>query len=88
MVIVLLPRQLRGFAEGKFSVEMSGKDLLSVVKNLVIKYPDLYPYLLNEVGALNSFVNFYKNGKDIRFLNNQGLIDHDTIEIIPATAGG
>jgi len=89
MAIVQLPRQFKAYIGQNDPLRISGGKVSIVIKNLVAQYPVLAPYLLTDEGGFNSFINFYKNGKDIRFLSEPDfLLENDILEIILATAGG
>lgn len=89
-VTVRIPTPLRKFTEEKDSVSVSGKTVKEVIENLVKKYPELKPHILDQNGEVRRFVNLFLNDRDIRFLGgvNAEVKDGDQLALIPAIAGG
>ena len=83
----LLESPARPYAAIVGGAKVSGK--LSVLDNLVTKYPGLQPRLFLN-GQVRQFVNLYLNDEDIRYLDNleTAVKDGDELAIIPAVAGG
>ena len=46
--------------------------------------------IVNPDGSIRRFINIYRNGEDIRYLDslNTAVKDGDEVSIIPAVAGG
>ncbi|PSG96289.1 molybdenum cofactor biosynthesis protein MoeB [Thermoplasmatales archaeon SW_10_69_26] len=53
-------------------------------------YPGLEKHLVDDDGDLNRFVNFFKNGTNVRELEgpDTGLDEDDEVLVLPAVAGG
>ena len=89
-VKVLIPTPLRGYTEKKDSLTLEGKTVGEVIQQLLSKHPALNRHLVNEEGALRSFVNIYLNDEDIRYLQKEStpVKDNDVLSIVPSIAGG
>ena len=90
VVKVLIPSALRQFADKTDSIELDGKNVGEVLKNLSKKFPLLEKHMFKEDGTLRSFVNIFLNGENIREIggNNAVVKNNDTIMIVPSIAGG
>jgi len=90
MKTVLLPQQLRNLTDGLDTVEISANCIGELIDELNSRYNGFNVRLRKPDGTINSFVNFYVNGEDIRFLDgvDTDLFDGDEISIVPAVAGG
>jgi len=89
-VKVMIPTPLRPHAGGKAAAEFSAKTVAEALNHLTAEFAELKRHLYTDEGKLRSFVNVYVNGEDIRYLaqENTPTKDGDTINIIPAIAGG
>jgi len=89
-VKVLIPTPLRAFTDKLEAVELEGKNVAELLKNLTEKYQPLRKHLFNDEGKLRNFVNVYVNEEDIRYLSRQEtpLKDSDVVSIVPSIAGG
>ncbi|HEY3131901.1 MAG TPA: molybdopterin-synthase adenylyltransferase MoeB [Acidobacteriota bacterium] len=87
---VLIPTPLRQYAGKSESLQLEGKTIGELLRNLTSQYGDLKKHLFNEEGKLRSFVNVYLNDEDIRYLQKEDtpLKDGDTVSIVPSIAGG
>lgn len=90
MVEVRLPTVLRPHAGGASSVAVPGSTLRAVLEALTEQHPDLRGHLFDDGGALQRFVNVYRNDDDVRYLDqlDTKLGDGDVVSILPAVAGG
>jgi adenylyltransferase/sulfurtransferase len=89
-VRILLPTPLRPYAGNQASVEVRGATVSEALDDLVRKHEGIRKHLLDDRGAVRSFVNVYVNDEDIRHLQNAqtALSDRDVITIVPSVAGG
>jgi sulfur-carrier protein len=89
-VKVLIPTPLRKFTGDADTVTVEAEHIGAMLKALDTAYPGLGKPLLDDTGAPRKFVNLYKNGEDIRFLQGveTTLADGDEVSIVPAIAGG
>jgi molybdopterin converting factor small subunit len=89
-VKVLIPTPLRKFTNNAETVSVEAENVGALLKALDTAYPGLGKPLLDDTGAPRKFVNLYKNGEDIRFLQGveTTLVDGDEVSIVPAIAGG
>ena len=89
-VQVFIPTPLRAYSENKASVEVEGKTVGEVLRNLTAKYRQMQQHLYAESGSLRSYVNVYVNDEDIRYLDKEqtSLGEEDTVSIVPSIAGG
>jgi molybdopterin converting factor small subunit len=90
MAKIKIPPVLRSSVGGEREVDAGGDDVGAVLRALAERHPDLESQLFGADGALNRYVNVYLNDEDVRVL--QGLDtkvgDSDTLNILPAMAGG
>ena len=90
MAKIKIPPVLRSSVGGEREVEAGGSDVGAVLRDLADQHPSLQSQLFGADGALNRYVNVYLNDEDVRVL--QGLDtavgDGDTLNILPAMAGG
>jgi MoaD family protein len=89
-VTVKLPTILRKHAGGEAKVGADGATLREVLGDLEAKYPGITKNVIAEDGGLHRFINVYVNDEDVRYLGSleTGVVDGDTISILPAVAGG
>ena len=87
---VRIPPVLRPSAGGQKLLDVPGATVREVLDSLVAEYPDLGPRLLDDVGAINRFVNVFVNETDVRHLQalDTPVGDRDTLVLLPAMAGG
>ena len=87
---ILIPTPLRPFTGKQESVDVEGRTVGELLKDLTTKYSGLRQHLYSDDGRLRSFVNVYINDEDIRYLNKEHTVVQpgDTVSIIPSVAGG
>ena len=89
MSIVRVPPVLRTEAGGAREVEASGATVRELLEDLTSRVPALGGKVYAE-GELQSFVNVYVDGEDVR--TRDGLEtpvrDSSTVILLPAMAGG
>jgi adenylyltransferase/sulfurtransferase len=90
MVEVKIPAPLRPETDDQAKITVEGKTLQGVVEAAVDEYPGLREHLIDDDGNLHQFVNFFKNGTNVRELEGPetGLDGDDTVLVLPAVAGG
>lgn len=90
MATLIIPTPLRKFTNTQSRVQLSGDTVAAVIMELVTEFPDLKKHLLDEQGAIRSFVNIFLGEEDIRDLENTAtpVNEKSVISIIPAIAGG
>ena len=88
-MIVRVPPVLRAEAGGAREVEASGENVREVLEDLTARIPALGLKVYGE-GELQSFVNVYVDGEDVR--TREGLEtpvrESSTVILLPAMAGG
>jgi molybdopterin synthase sulfur carrier subunit len=88
-VIVRVPPVLRAEAGGAREVEASGANVREVLEDLTARIPALGSKVYGE-GEIQSFVNVYVDGEDVR--TRDGLEtpvrETSTVILLPAMAGG
>ena len=86
----MIPTPLRRYVDNRDEVEMNGKTVEELMRDLTSKYPQLHRHLYSEDGRLRSFVNVYVNDDDIRYLQKEktSVRDADVVSIVPSIAGG
>src|SRR5687768_13744348 len=87
---ILIPTPLRQFTDKQESVEVAGRTVGDLLRQLTTKHEGLKRHLYTDEGKLRSFVNIYVNDEDIRYLQREQtpIKSGDTISIIPSVAGG
>ena len=88
-VVVRLPPVLRAEAGGAREVEASGANVREVLEDLTARLPALGSKVYGE-GEIQSFVNVYVDGEDVRTRNGleTPVRDTSTVILLPAMAGG
>jgi MoaD family protein len=87
---VRIPTPLRTLTAGKDEVTAEGATVRAVIDHLEQQYPGIKDRLCDDKGV-RRFVNIFLNEEeDIRFLENLDtkLKAGDTLQIVPAIAGG
>lgn len=87
---VLIPAPLRQYTDQRSAVEVNGETVSDALRDLVHRHGGVAKHLLDDTGAVRSFVNIYVNDEDIRHLDDTGtaLDEDDVITIVPSVAGG
>lgn len=87
---VRVPPVLRKFTAGVSAVQAEGSTIGEILDNLDKNYLGLKTEIIRPDGTVHRFINIYRNGEDIRYLNrlNTELQEGDVIAILPAVAGG
>jgi molybdopterin converting factor small subunit len=77
-------------AGGARTVEAGGESLRAALDDLTSQHPALRTRLLGDDGELNSFVNVYVEGEDVRTLDglDTDVTPDSTVILLPAMAGG
>lgn len=89
-VMIRIPTPLRRMTNGQAKVEIESANLGELVDKLNGEFPGFKDRLVDENGEQRYFVNIYRNGEDIRFLDGLSTTtsEGDEISIVPAVAGG
>ena len=89
MSVVRVPPVLRTEAGGAREVEASGTTVRELLEDLATRVPALGSKVYAE-GELQSFVNVYVDGEDVRTRNGleTPVRDSSTVILLPAMAGG
>ena len=89
MSTVRVPPVLRAEAGGAREVEATGANVREILEDLAARMPALGSRVYDE-GEIQSFVNVYVDGEDVR--TRDGLEtpvrDSSTVILLPAMAGG
>jgi sulfur-carrier protein len=87
--VVRVPPVLRAEAGGKREVEASGTTVRELLEDLTARVPALGAKVYGS-GELQSFVNVYVDGEDVRTLSGleTPVRDGSTVILLPAMAGG
>lgn len=90
MVKVFIPTPLRTRTDGHSEVEVAGTTVAEGLQALIGRHPGLMPQLFDSEGRLRSFVVLFLNNIDIRITGGLStpITAGDTLEILPAIAGG
>jgi molybdopterin converting factor small subunit len=87
---VRIPPVLRPQTGGASELDASGSTVGEALRALAEAHPEARDQLFAADGALNRYVNVYRNDEDVRVLDglDTSLSEADTIVILPAMAGG
>jgi sulfur-carrier protein len=89
VTVVRVPPVLRAEAGGAREVEASGDTVRALLEDLSARVPALGTKVYAE-GELQSFVNVYVDGEDVRTRDglDTPVRDTSTVILLPAMAGG
>jgi len=89
-VRILIPTPLRPYTGDQAAVDVDGRTVGELLRQLTDRHAALGPHLFREDGRLRSFVNLYVNDEDIRQLEGEetAVSERDTVSIVPSVAGG
>jgi molybdopterin synthase sulfur carrier subunit len=89
-VTVRIPSVLRNLTAGLETVSVSSSTVEQMLAALDAAHPGIKARLCDDAGKLRKFVNVFVGEEDIRFLDGPAtaLKDGDTVDIVPAIAGG
>jgi len=90
MAIVFIPSPLRRLTGGNARVDVPAATLAELIDRLEALHPGMRSYLLDESGALRTYVNIFVNTAEARTLAElrTPLTEDDEVSILPAMAGG
>ena len=71
-------------------IQVEGATVGDAIVNVNRLHPELGTRLIDESGAVRSYINLFANDEDIRFLGGFGtpVQDGDEVTVVPAIAGG
>ena len=89
-VTVRLPGPLRDATGGQTKLEASGGTLADVISDIDGRHPGFRSRVLDDSGAIRSYVNVYIGDDDARTKGGTGAAvpDGSEVMVIPAMAGG
>ena len=89
-IFIEIPSALKQYVNNHEQVEVEGNSIQEAFINLCKEYKDLEQNLYDENGKIRSFINIYLNDQDIRYSDglSSTIKNGDTIQIVPAVAGG
>lgn len=91
MVKVIFPSIIAKATNGEREVTISASTLNEALDQLATRYGDPFKErIFDSPGKPKRLLNFYVNGKNVRFINylNTPLSDTDELTILPSTTGG
>jgi molybdopterin converting factor small subunit len=90
MATIKIPPVLRASVGGEKEVDANGASVGEVLRDLASSHPATESQLFGTDGTLNRYVNVYLNDEDVRVLDglDTAVGDSDTLQILPAMAGG
>ena len=90
MARLLIPTPYRYYTEGEKELEVEGRSVAQAIDELLARYPQLKPHLVNSHGRLHPFINLFVNDRHIRELQglDTPLQAGDRLRIVPSIAGG
>ncbi len=86
-----VPGVLASVTGGNRQIDMEASTVKEALSNLVSKYGEEFERRVFDVtGQPKRLLNFYVNGKNVRFLSNLDtqLSDGDEVMLLPAVGGG
>ena len=89
-VRVLIPGPLRRLVDDKAEIELEGRTVVEVIRNLEAVAPDLRSRLTGEKGEIRRFIRLFLNDVDVDDIGGAAapVRDGDVLSIVPAAAGG
>ena len=90
MATVIIPTPLRKFTNQTAKLQVDAETVGEIIERITLDYPDLKKHLLDQHGALRSFVNVFAGDEDIRDLQQAEtpVTAATVVSIVPAIAGG
>ncbi len=88
---MVFPSVITSVTAGEKRTEVTASTLREVVDKLAVKYGDAFrEKIFDPSGKLKRLLNFYVNGKNVRFLKQleTPLNDNDEVSILPTVSGG
>jgi molybdopterin converting factor small subunit len=89
-VLVRLPGALRDATGGETKLTASGRTLRDVIADIDRRHPGFASRVLDDQGAIRSYVNVYIGDEDARARGGSGAAvpEGSEVMVIPAMAGG
>jgi molybdopterin converting factor small subunit len=90
MATVIIPTPLRKFTNQTSRLQVEADTVGEIIKVITQDYPELKKHILDQHGAVRSFVNIFAGDEDIRDLQSEKTpVNSSTVvSIVPAIAGG
>lgn len=90
MPLVRVPTPLRPYTDGQKDVKVGADTVGGALAAIIERYPSMRTHLLDESGALRSFVHVFLGDQDVRDLHGEAthLEEEDRVLIVPSIAGG
>jgi MoaD family protein len=91
LVKVIFPKVITKTTKEEKEVIISASSLNEAITLLIERYGEQFKErILDPSGKPNRFLNFYVNGKNVRFINdlNTPLSESDVLTILPGVGGG
>jgi sulfur-carrier protein len=91
MITVLIPHSLRRFANNERTLKIPSAATVDELYRIVVRdYPLLRERIFNASGNVNSFINTFVDGKNIRHLDGikTPLQSSSEVTVVAAIAGG
>ena len=87
---VRIPPVLRKHTGGSNAVKVEGGTIAEILDALEHDHPGFKSEITDSSGQLHRFIHLYRNGEDVRFLQQLDTTvgDGDVVAILPAVAGG
>jgi molybdopterin converting factor small subunit len=85
-----IPNPLRPYVNGQAEVLVKGVTAGEALEDMLAQYPAFRPHLCKDDGSLRAYVNLFLGKRNIRDLQglDTPLLPEDTLNLIPAIAGG
>jgi molybdopterin synthase sulfur carrier subunit len=86
MALVSLRGPLRKLVGGQARLELEGGTVLTVLRDLERRHPEITGWVLDERGQIRRHINVYINGEKGREETPVG--ERDRVDVLPAITGG
>jgi sulfur-carrier protein len=86
MVLVRVRGPLRRLAGGKAEHELSGSNVIELLRDLELAHPGLEGWILDERGLIRRHINVFVNGE--RGGEGTTVSAGDRVDVLPAITGG
>ena len=89
-VTVFVPGVLREYCGGRSQLALSAPTVRAALELIERDYPELYPNVCDETGAVRRHIGLFVNSSHIRDLNgpDTAFSSGDVLTILPAVSGG
>ncbi len=90
MPIVRFPALMKYYVDNQSEFFVAGTTISELLNNIIGRYPELKPHLLDSMGELRRHFNIFVNGVHVRELDGMqtALQEGDKVILMASAAGG